>query len=319
MSELLKLDGSDSKQFVFSYKNIYYAVRLSVVEEVEEAIQIQESPLPDELIVGITTHRGLAIPVLDPSRLLNSNKTELSKNLSIVILQEEGFKLAILMEKFYKILHLPFQKMKESESEKSFLAAFSITEGKSLAILYDKLILKYYKNLFKMQIALKSDEDTLTKKNFQEKATEKFIFFTIQKLNFGVPISEVLEVLEGLDVTPLFKVEPMLRGLINLRGKIIPCLDVSLFLDLPQRLLNENAKFVILQQDGFEIALCVDSVSKMKEIDKSSIQTSDEVLSGTISEYTSGVLQYQKQTLLMISAKNLIHAKVLKKYTIKEG
>jgi purine-binding chemotaxis protein CheW len=170
-----------------------------------------------------------------------------------------------------------------------------------------------------MQIALKSDEDTLTKKNFQEKATEKFIFFTIQKLNFGVPISEVLEVLEGLDVTPLFKVEPILRGLINLRGKIIPCLDVSLFLDLPQRVLNENAKFVILQQDGFEVALCVDSVSKMKEVDKSSIQTSDEVLSGTISEYTSGVLQYQKQTLLMISAKNLIHAKVLKKYTIKEG
>ncbi len=319
MSDILKLNGSDSKQFVFAYKNIYYAVRLSVIEEVEEAITLLDSPLPDELVVGLVSHRGLAIPVIDPSKLLNPLKSNIPKNPSIVILQEDGFKLAILMEKFYKILHLPFQKIKENESEKSFLAALSMTEGKSLAILYDKLILKHYKNIFKMQLALKSDEDTLTKKNFQEAATEKFIFFTIQKLNFGVPISEVMEVLEGLEVTPLFKVEPMLRGLINLRGKIIPCLDVSIYLDLPPRTLNENAKFVILQQDGLEVALCVDSISKMKEIDKTSIQAAEEVLNGTISEYTSGVLQYQKQTLLMISAKNLIHANVLKKYSLREG
>jgi purine-binding chemotaxis protein CheW len=317
MSELLQVDGSDSKQFVFSYKNNFYAIRLSIVEEVEETISIQGTPIFDPLLLGMTIYKGLPLPVLDPSKLLKPDESKISKNLSIVILKENDFKIGILMDKFYKILHLPFEKPEQDEVH--FLTALSVIENKTLAILNDKEILRHYKNLFKLQIALKNDEDTLTKKNFQKKETEKFIFFTIETLNFGVPIAEVLEVLEGLEVTPLFKVEPFLKGLINLRGKIIPCLDVSVFLDLQPRSINENTKFVILQEDGFEIALCVDSVSKMKEVEKSLIQTTEELLNDNISEYTSGVLQYQKQTLLMISTKNLIHAKDLKKYTYKEG
>ncbi len=268
MTEIVQLDGSDSKQFVFSYKNIFYAIRLSIVEEVEETISIQNTPIFDPMLLDITIYKGLPLPILDPSKFLQQDASQNSKNLSIVILKENDFKIGILMDKFYKILHLPFEKPENEEVH--FLTALSVIENKTLAILNDKEILRHYKALFKLQIALKNEEDTLTKKNFQKKETEKFIFFAIESLNFGVPIAEVLE---GLEVTPLFKVEPYLRGLVNLRGKIIPCIDVSVFLDLQLKSLNENTKFVILQDYGLEIALCVDSVSKMKEIEKSLIQT----------------------------------------------
>ena len=119
-------------------------------------------------------------------------------------------------------------------------------------------------------------------------------------------------------MTPLFKVVPVLRGLINLRGKVVPCMDISTYLGLAARGLNENTKFVMLQSGGSEIALCVDSVSKMKEVDNALIQTNEGVLNGPISEYATGILQLQKQTLLMISAKNLVESSDLKEYFSSE-
>ncbi|HNK56244.1 MAG TPA: chemotaxis protein CheW, partial [Leptospiraceae bacterium] len=235
--------------------------------------------------------------------------------------EKENCKIALAVDKFHNIIPEPENESEDfqEDSFESFIIGFSMLSEKPLVYLNEEKIVKHYKKIFTRQVSLKSNQKQEIFSTEKKQILEKFIFFTIGEVNFGVPIREVLEVLENLDVTPLFKVVPTLRGLINLRGKVVPCMDISGYLGLPARSLNENTKFVLLQSGGSEIALCVDSVSKMKEIDNALIQNNEGILNGPISEYATGVLQLQKQTLLMISAKNLIESNDLKEYFLPEA
>jgi len=312
---------SENKQFVFLYGAAYFSIQLANVIEVYDSPDVKDLPWEEIGLRGMIQYRGIPIPVIDPVLIANIKSDKKEKPIkSVVIFEKDNCKIALTVDKFYNILPELEKDTDEFEEDsfESFIVGFSMLADKPLVILNEEKIVRHYKKIFTKQVSLKSNQKQEIVTSVKEQVLEKFIFFTIGEIHFGVPIKEVMEVLENLDVTPLFKVVPVLRGLINLRGKVVPCMDISIYLGLAARSLNENTKFVMLQSGGSEIALCVDSVSKMKEIDNALIQTNEGVLNGPISEYATGILQLQKQTLLMISAKNLVESKDLKEYFSSE-
>ncbi len=326
-NELVKNTGElapvvENKQFVFLYGAAYFSIQLANVIEVYDSPEVKDLPWEEIGLRGMIQYRGIPIPVIDPVLIANIKSDKKERPIkSVVIFEKDNCKIALTVDKFYNILPELEKDTDEFEEDslESFIVGFSMLADKPLVILNEEKIARHYRKIFTKQVSLKSNQKQEVVTTVKEQVLEKFIFFTIGEVNFGVPIKEVMEVLENLDVTPLFKVVPVLRGLINLRGKVVPCMDISIYLGLSARGLNENTKFVMLQSGGSEIALCVDSVSKMKEVDNALIQTNEGVLNGPISEYATGILQLQKQTLLMISAKNLVESSDLKEYFTSEG
>ncbi|HMV42345.1 MAG TPA: chemotaxis protein CheW [Leptospiraceae bacterium] len=313
---------SENKNFIFLFGAAYFSIQLTSVVEVYDSPEIKNLPWQELGLKGMIEYRGIPVPVLDPLAIANITSDRGNKPIkTVVIFEKENCKIALAVDKFHNIIPEPENESEDfqEDSFESFIIGFSMLSEKPLVYLNEEKIVKHYKKIFTRQVSLKSNQKQEIFSTEKKQILEKFIFFTIGEVNFGVPIREVLEVLENLDVTPLFKVVPTLRGLINLRGKVVPCMDISGYLGLPARSLNENTKFVLLQSGGSEIALCVDSVSKMKEIDNALIQNNEGILNGPISEYATGVLQLQKQTLLMISAKNLIESNDLKEYFLPEA
>lgn len=310
------MENEIRKQFIFSFKSVYFSVSLSSVTEVIESPEIIQVPIQEKGLLGILKYKDIPVPVIDPAE---TGKIRTSADIptakSIVLTESNDSRIGFVMDRFIRIIADTEQEEESSQESEEFVSGFSILEKIPLVILNEKAIAEHYKKIFRKQISIQKKNTEIAAVNVQSRSeTEKFIFFSIGDVQFGVPIREVLEVLENVDVTPLFKTVPALRGVINVRGRVIACLDISSYIGMQMRSLNENTKFVILQNQGQEIALCVDSVSKMKEIGKSMIQTNEGLLTGQISEYASGILQMQKQTLLMISAENLIRSKDIRNY-----
>ena len=65
-----------------------------------------------------------------------------------------------------------------------------------------------------------------------------------QNINLIIKLDQILEVIEGYKITPFFAVPKILRGLINLRGTVIACLDISEKLGFDLRILDMNTKFM---------------------------------------------------------------------------
>ena len=93
----------------------------------------------------------------------------------------------------------------------------------------------------------------------------------------------------------------MIRGLINLRGQVLACLDISDDLNLPLRQLEENNQFVVLKSEDAELALCVDKVTGIRRIPVERIQKADLVLSGDLTRYAVGVFEGEEGSLFLLS------------------
>ena len=104
--------------------------------------------------------------------------------------------------------------------------------------------------------------------NASEKA-RKYLIFVIDNLRLGVDAEYVVEILSSYSATALPMVPEYIRGIFNMRGQIIPILDIRLRLGKPS---NEGSGLlVVLNYDNNQVGVLVDAVDQMIEIPNEAI------------------------------------------------
>jgi purine-binding chemotaxis protein CheW len=93
----------------------------------------------------------------------------------------------------------------------------------------------------------------------------KYLTFQLGKEQFGLPILKVREINGLLDITALPQMPAFMKGVINLRGNVIPVIDLRLKFGLPEIERTEQT-CIILVNVGREIGIIVDSVSEVIDI-----------------------------------------------------
>lgn len=97
-----------------------------------------------------------------------------------------------------------------------------------------------------------------------EVETEKYLIFLTSGLKFGVNAEQVVEIITNYNVTRLPIVPPFVRGVINLRGLIIPVLDIRM--RLGKEPSQEGSPAVVLNVEGTQLGILVDFVDQMVDI-----------------------------------------------------
>lgn len=117
--------------------------------------------------------------------------------------------------------------------------------------------------LFAQQSDIFEDENLA-----DEVATEKYLIFLCDELKFGVSAEQVVEIITSYAVTRLPIVPPFVRGVINLRGLIIPILDIRMRLGKESR---DDCPVVVLNVEGTQLGVLVDFVDQMVDIPTESV------------------------------------------------
>ena len=93
--------------------------------------------------------------------------------------------------------------------------------------------------------------------------TQKYLIFNTDNLKFGIDANSVVEIITNYSITFLPMLPDFVRGIFNLRGDMIPILDIRLRLGKEQR---EDCIVIVLNVDGTQVGLLVDSVDQMLDI-----------------------------------------------------
>lgn len=324
-----------NKQFIFYHSDNIFSLPLENVAEVTENLHFNSVQNLGKGIIGVVNYLSNALPVVNPSFLIADNNKipndsipEL--NQSYVVIELEDWKFAFLLDKFHKIIP-KFQTSQDLNSHDSLFSGIGLLDNRPVYIIHlQNLIFNARQTISGTiqsdqgsesssmlvnadKVSEKTDSETLDSPETDPKISKCLCFF-LDSMQFGIPIQDVVEVVDNLLVTPLFKVSPYLRGLINVRGKVIPCVDISAHLKLPYRPLNENTKFVILRNDSEELAICVDSISNMRDLSSHRIQKNDGLLEKKLENIASGIVHIQNETVLIVSSQAIIGSNDLKEY-----
>jgi purine-binding chemotaxis protein CheW len=89
---------------------------------------------------------------------------------------------------------------------------------------------------------------------------EKYMQLILDGSFYGVPLSEVLEILEMTHLTELPFVPNYVKGVMNLRGKMIPVIDLSIRFGQERNFEAESSCIVVFQNDGKNVGVIVDAM-----------------------------------------------------------
>jgi purine-binding chemotaxis protein CheW len=127
--------------------------------------------------------------------------------------------------------------------------------------------------------------------------TNRLLVFTIEDRSYALHLEAVERVVRAVEVTPLPKAPPIVLGIINVRGRITPVVDMRKRFGLPEREIGLNDQLIIARTPKLHVSLVADSVDGVMEIDGEEIIRTDLVLPKT--EYVEGVVKLDDGLLLI--------------------
>ena len=130
--------------------------------------------------------------------------------------------------------------------------------------------------------------DALKKEQvYNDALMAKYLTFYTDNLLFGVNASYVVEIIINHALTSLPMTPDYVKGIINLRGQIIPIIDIRLRIGRPDAETDSTVCIIVLDIEGTQIGILVDRVAQMVDIDESQLSVSlvsdQQLVSGMIS------------------------------------
>ncbi|MEM7604836.1 MAG: chemotaxis protein CheW, partial [Myxococcota bacterium] len=114
---------------------------------------------------------------------------------------------------------------------------------------------------------LQSEEPTL-----ESEDVDRYLTFTTDDMFYAFPIRNVTEIIGMQTITTVPDVPPFIKGVINLRGKVIPLMDVRLRLGLPGVEYNDRTCIIVVEVTDRSVGVIVDAVSDVLTIDTAQIE-----------------------------------------------
>lgn len=140
-----------------------------------------------------------------------------------------------------------------------------------------------------------------------EKQLEGYLSFAIGKEIFGINLNNVTEIIGIQPITHLPEVPHYIKGIINLRGKVIPVIDIRLKFNKDPIPYNDRTCIIVIEVDELTVGLIVDSVSEVISVEEEQIVPPPEHSSmGTQNQYIFGIGMMEKEVILMLDCEKLI-------------
>ncbi|MFW6324057.1 MAG: chemotaxis protein CheW [Desulfovibrionales bacterium] len=138
--------------------------------------------------------------------------------------------------------------------------------------------------------------------------TELFqlVTFSIQDEEFGVEILKVQEIIRMMEITRVPRAPEFVEGVINLRGKVIPIIDLRKRFGLEPKDRDKNTRIIVIEISSMIVGFIVDSVSEVLRIPTSTIEPPPPVVAGLDSEYISGVGKLEDRLLILLDLNRLL-------------
>ncbi|MBO7638030.1 MAG: chemotaxis protein CheW [Treponema sp.] len=155
----------------------------------------------------------------------------------------------------------------------------------------------------------------------EDNTSYQLVTFQLGDELYGVDIMDVKEIVKVQSVRPIPNAPYYVEGIINLRGEIIPIINLHKRFHL-QKLVIEDSDdiyeddeggFIILDIEGNKIGIIIDRINRVVSVEKGDIKPPPQMLSGIGTEYIDGVIQQEVSYLIILNTRKMFSARELQK------
>lgn len=132
----------------------------------------------------------------------------------------------------------------------------------------------------------------------------QLVIFELADQLYALPIQEIQEIIRMTDITKVPNTKHFVEGIINLRGSIVPVINLNRRLGLPEKEYDESTRIIVTEYNGQKVGMIVDNVQEVGRY------TEDEVeppaVAGDNVDYLKGVVKKGEELWLLLNLGKVI-------------
>jgi len=140
--------------------------------------------------------------------------------------------------------------------------------------------------------------------------TSQFLTFTIGKENFGMDLHQTREIIEYAGITQVPLMPQFLSGVINLRGEVVPVIDLSVRLGREAITLHKRTCVIVVELHSFEqhcvLGLLADAVNEVIEISAEDIEDAPAFGAKIRAEFIQGIAKKDQEFIVLLDAEKTL-------------
>lgn len=128
----------------------------------------------------------------------------------------------------------------------------------------------------------------------------QFVVARLGDQHYGIRISDVNQIIRAVEPTPIPGMQGNIEGIINLRGHIVPVVDIRPTFGIFAGETSRDSRIVVVSILGHDIGLYVDAVSEVLSIDDEVIETPDNLVLDFDATYLTGIAKLDERLILLL-------------------
>jgi purine-binding chemotaxis protein CheW len=134
------------------------------------------------------------------------------------------------------------------------------------------------------------------------------VSFRLGSEEYGVDISQVQEIIRMVEITHVPRAPKFMEGVINLRGQLIPIIDLRTRFGMPRIDATKSTRIIVTEIGSKRVGIVVDSVSEVLNIPLENVEDAPEMIAGVGTEYIQGVGKMDERLIIMLDLTMVISA-----------
>ncbi len=134
----------------------------------------------------------------------------------------------------------------------------------------------------------------------------KFLTFVLGDEIYGIEILKAREIIGLMDITTVPQTPDYMKGVINLRGKVIPVIDLRMKFSMLENEHTKETCVIVVEVNGTSIGLIVDSVSEVADIDGAEIEDAPNFGQGIDSSFIMGLGKVKEKIIIMLDIDSVL-------------
>jgi purine-binding chemotaxis protein CheW len=147
----------------------------------------------------------------------------------------------------------------------------------------------------------------------------KYLTFTLGAEEFGLQILKVREIIGYMDITAVPRAPHDVRGVINLRGQVVPIVDMRARFEMPPVEVTDQTCIIVVEvraaRQSFHTGIIVDRVCEVLDIDAADIEPAPQFDSAVDTSFILGMGKINNAVKILLDIDKVLHTKDLQKLT----
>lgn len=315
---------------IFKIGQERWGLEMLDIQEIIRLVEITTVP-ESPYMEGIINLRGKIIPIINMRKVMNIPEEPLSLNSRIVVVRADSGK-GFVVDAVEDIIEVGKDQIESVQADmhiKEFVKGI-IKIDEKLIILLDlnkilamegtKFTEDQQKNIPQLSAEAAPGIDETVRRVLHFRAMEiakvplrdyvekklNLIVFLLQNEWYGIEEAELREILKVNKIFFVPYADSYMEGIVNVRGEIIPVLNLADFLGLKKSSFMPQSRILIIDKDKFKVGLLVDKVHEIVEFDKDTLQILSDVVSQETSPFIKGEFHWQNKVVTLLDVDTVV-------------